>query len=307
MKNRYLMIIIVILLVISIFGQYYNYHKLTALENTIFNMKHEINQMNVHLPDRISYGIENAIKKENEIFLSIEQSAGTFDLENFTYDVTFTLVPKQISETGEVFIVVDNITYPAQRQNTSFVATVNLDIAKEYQGKAIIRDDGVDTVSESDDLFVEVKRTEIFPFKLDFSHNVLYQRGDKYDLNYDCYMTPLGQLDRFKQMVLVAKQNDTIISEKEIDFKHNALSKGELFNFEGVDKFNAKTGEEVSYTLILIDNNNYRYEVMLIQTAHTYGDNGNLVNESATSKYFDGTSIIIKNPEGEIICDLSNK
>ncbi len=302
MKTQKTTIVIIILLVINIMGQFHNYDKLKVLENDLSNIKHEINQMNVHLPNRISHNIESIVEKQNNIFLSIKQSKDNYNFKDLTYDVTFTLVPKKISETGEVFIVIDGKTYPTQKQATSYVAVITLDMVKDYNSQAIIRDNGNDFISESDDLCIEADQTKIFPFKFDFSYRTIGSNDDYRTLNYNLQITTLDKLDQFKKILLVAEQNKEIVSEQEVVFKSDNSSQIEMFDLEYLYKFNDKTEGEIVYKLIAIDNNNYRYEAMVSKMTKTRRDNGGIgISSTETVTPFNGDDIIIKNPQGEII------
>ncbi len=306
MKNSKLNIVIIVLLVWLSIYQYYSYNAIKSQQDDINRMSYKLENLEYDISNRIDYSLTEKLRQQNALFQSVEQNIVDYDMEKLTYDMRIKLVPKYVSDNAMVFVSAAGKNYEATKEDGAYVADLTLDATKEYQLVATIDENGTKRNQADSDLYVETMVDELFPLKNIFDYSTSYHAndGDELTLEYELGLYTGEMKMEFKQIVLVAEQGNKIISEKDLLVKSNSFNNDKM-EIKGKDKFNAKSGEDIRYTLIAKTKANYSYEVSLVDMNEVYYDNGGVgISEKASSAQADSQpylNLVIKNPKGEII------
>ncbi len=219
--------------------------KIISLEDEVKRFRRESNHI---IDNSIGRKLSRVQESDNEILESIKKGAsivsdcyvkkGKIDKSNFTYPLTFCVVPKERNDNTKISIVVDGKNLELNKDGETYTASIKANVGKEYKVQNVsIQTDGV-TKSEKLDgslMYANSSIYEIFPeLNASFTGITSYSIDDrssddkkiKYNGNRDLKIgifyarndeDNFDNAVKIKNMKYVIKKNDEVIEEKSID------------------------------------------------------------------------------------------
>lgn len=265
------------LIILFIVIQVMLYFKVTGLESELERTSRYISSLEDTLSNRINLIYSNIDEKLNEQASNIEHietTIGTPNVDNLTVPITYTIIPKEVSEKTAISLEFNEEVLAMERDGTSFSLTVVTEIFNsEIFPNILISEDDIIKTEQNDLLHLYSIKNEIFPYislRLRGSSRGI---GKKYKrtgtISWD--IKPSGALSEsieFTEARLVIKVDDDIISDKPIDIN-------DLDGYEVDEEISLEDGETCTMTIIVKDSLNLEHHY----TIDTYVQGNNAQRE----------------------------
>lgn len=188
--------------------------KIESIDGGIHNLNNTIrNDM-----DNIYYNIDNILSEKASLIESATSEIGTFNVDEFTVPITFTLTPKEVSEYTAVSLEFQGEVFPMEKNNTTFSATISFDIFSDAFPKIVIDENGVKKTMEDKEIGIGNIKERLFPTiypslwsQVRFDGKVYKIKGTL-DFGRENVETEI----KYEKMRFLIKVDDKLISDKVI-------------------------------------------------------------------------------------------
>lgn len=250
-----------VLIILLIITQVMSYFKISNLERRIEQTSSEIWDLHDTVNNKIDSiycNVDEKLEEQASYIEHIETTIGTANMEDFTVPISYTIIPKEISNKTALSLDFNGKMLEMERTGTSFSLTVDTEIFNpEIHPNIIIFEDDITKTEQNDLLYLHSVKDEIFPnasillLGLSRGNSQRYKRTG----TISWYTKPPGSLSKpikFTEARLVIKVNDSIIADKPIDINN-------LDGYEVDEEISLKDGQTCTMTIIVKDSLNLEH------------------------------------------------
>lgn len=265
-----------ILIILLIFTQVISYLKISNLERRVEQTDRNISNLQDNVNNNINSIYSNVDKKLEELasnIKDIEITIGTFNEEDLTVPITYTIIPKEVSNNTALSLDFAGEMLEMDRNGTSFSLTRDTDIfSQEVFPTIIITDDDITKVEQNDLLNLHSVKNEIFPYssiRLPGSSSGNRKRYKRTGIiRWDIKPSGISETIKFTEASLVIKVDDNIISDNSIDINN-------LDGYEVDEEISLKDGQICTMIIVIKDSLNLEHHF----TIDTYAQGSNVQRE----------------------------
>ncbi len=270
MKKNNSFILIVILIVVQVMS----FFKISDLEREIEKMTSYTMSVHDTVNSSISslyFNVEEKLNKQASYIEHIETSIGTPNGEDLTVPITYTIIPKEVSDNTSLSLDFNGKFIKMDRDGTKFSLTLVAEIFNpEIYPNIVITEDGVTKTEKNDLLNIYSLKDNIFPDLSIYLMGSAHGNSKGYKrmgtIRSDIH-PPLGlsKTLEFVDARFVIKVNDDIILNKPIDIN-------DLNGYEINEEVALKDGEICTMYIVLEDSLRLEHHYMIDH--YVQGSNG---------------------------------
>ena len=254
--------IVYILITVLIISQMVFVIRINSLQRQVENTYLEMNNLSHSIRNEMNNiysNVDNMLNQQASLIESGSAEIGTPNIGELTVPITFTLIPKEVSEDTAVSLDFNGVLFPMEKDGTTFSATISRDIFSEAFPKIIIDENEIRKTTEDERVGIWNIKEEIFPIMYprlmgDASYNgETYSR--KGELSGEIKEVP-SEIE-YKEIRLVIKVDDKLISEEIIP--NQSFYSG----YEVDEKISLSSGQICTMTVIATDSIGLEHHYMV--------------------------------------------
>lgn len=282
MKQKLPYILIALLTV----SQVYSFCKISELENRIWNTNNALGTAQNTLNNQISNiyaDVSAMLEEEASIIHDASIEIGAVDADTITVPVTFTVEPKQVTDSMTVSLQFENETIQLEKNGTVYTGIKQFALeAGDVSPTILIEDNGVQTVMEDNRICVYSIGSWVFPtlypVYLSFGGDV-YTRGEEageYKQVGDLFIEGDGH-DEFESATIITYIDGKQVNEVSIDIALFADGNSQALP---ENTYSVTEGQVITSELVAVDSLGFTHQYPLehyvarseIQREPAYGD-----------------------------------
>lgn len=247
MKKKTLYILISVLII----SQLVSIIRINSLQRQVENTYREMNNLSHSIRTEMNGIYNNVDAMLNQQASLIESGAakmGAPDIEQLTVPITFTLIPKEVSEHTAVSLDFNGELFPMEKNGTTFSTTISRDIFSISFPKIIIDENGIRKTTEDERVGIWDIKEEIFPTMYPRLMGDASYNGETYSRRGELSVEIKEASEiEYKEIRFVIKVDDQLISD-EIIPKESFYS-----GYEVDEKISLSSGQICTMTVIATD------------------------------------------------------
>lgn len=294
-KNGIVISIIIVtqMLMLVIFGQ---------LRSEIASLRSENQSLNSQLSSRLDHSLNSFQQLINEQNRPIEQASvsfGAFNKERISIEVTFTVIPKELTPTTNVFLEFNDERIQLVRNNSSFTLSKEFSIfSEELFPFIVIEDQEKQIISQDSRLNLYSMRHGLIPM-------IEVHFGGDVRTTFDKSIHVDGQISLYIHMndnlIKMTRYKVLYILDDKVVGKQNLLTSAASFGdstYIKLDKFslNKTLSENSIFSIVFVATNELglEHEIVLLQSKY---QNGKSITEFCSTGYYER----IYSPSNELL------
>jgi hypothetical protein len=264
------------LVLVTIYGQ---------LKTEIVNLRSENQSMSSMLSARFDHSFNSLRLLIDEQNRPIEQASvnfGTFNKEQLTIEVTFNVVPKELTPTTNVFIEFNDEKIQLTRNNSTFSLSKEFSIFSEELFPFIVIEDNEKQIISRD------SRLNLYSMRYGVMPMIDVHFGGEYRATFDKSILVDGQIDLFvpisDNLIKLTSYKVLYILDDKVVGRQNLITtptSGENLTNFNLDRFslNKALSENSIFTIVFVATNELglEHEIVLLQSKYQ--------NESSNTEF----------------------
>lgn len=250
-----------VLITLLIVTQFMSYFKISDLERRIERTSINISSLQDTVNNRINSiysNVDEKLEKKASYIEHIETTIGIPNTDELTVPITYTLIPKEVSNKTVLSLDFNGEVQKMERNGTSFsLIVVSKIFNSEIYPNILISEDDLIKTEQNELLYVHNLKNEIYPYLsvrlMGSSHG--NSQGYKRTGTIESYIKPfkaLSETIEFTDARFVIKVDDAIIADKPIGINN-------LNGYEVNEEIPLKDGETCTMTIIVKDSLNLEH------------------------------------------------
>lgn len=158
--------IVQILLLLLILSTILSFSKINNLQRQLESFHAEVNDLRNSAQEDINTiyaNVDEMLKQKASLIESATTDIGAVNVEEVTVPITFTLTPKEVSESTTVTLNFTEESFPMERNGDTFFTTVSRGVFEDVLPKIIINESGLKKITQDDRISVWNMKETIFP------------------------------------------------------------------------------------------------------------------------------------------------
>ncbi len=258
MKKRTLYILFTVLII----SQLLSIVKINNLQSQVENTKFQMNNLSGSIRNEMNSIYSNVNAMLNQQASLIENGSteiGTPNIDQLTVPITFTLIPKEVSEHTAVSLDFNGELFPMEKDGTRFSAIISRDIFGTAFPKIIIDENEIRKTTEDERVGVWDIKEEIFPIMYPRLMGEARYGGEIYSRKGELSgeIKRVGSEIEFKEIRFVIKVDDKLISDEIIP------SASFYSGYEVDEKIPLSSGQICTMTVIAMDSVGLEHHYMV--------------------------------------------
>ncbi|KPU45776.1 hypothetical protein OXPF_10110 [Oxobacter pfennigii] len=229
---------------------------ISNLSNKVQNLSNTVNNQNQQISNLYAR-IENLLESQTSIIDSYDIKYGAFNGDDLTYEVLFTVTPKEGGENIKATVSLDDVKSEMNRIGNSFAASVKVPVAKEYQPTITFLENNISRNETLKDT-LSFRQNYLMQIKSGFSGEKSYNNGN---LNYKGNVIIYFGLPT--EMGVESGRFLALLNKKELWTKGFSFSNQKENDIEFNEIFAVNSGDEFILYIEVKDTNGitYRYPI----------------------------------------------